>query len=150
MSRLVQNEVFRRLCRAREFIRENHAEPLRLELIAQQAAMSPHHFLRSFQLAFHETPHDYLTRTRLHEAQELLARGQASVTEACFAVGFSSLGSFSSLFRRHTGLPPSHFVRRVYQVKQTPGGLARLWIPHCFLSRFSRVPVESEAKPLPR
>jgi AraC-like DNA-binding protein len=134
MARIVGDEVFRRLCRTRDYIAANHAEGLSIEAMAKQAAMSPYHFLRTFQQAFQETPHDFLTKMRLNRAKEMLRT--MSVTEVCFEVGFSSVGSFSTLFRRHTGEPPSHYQRRIFQVMQSPQGLAKLFIPCCYAARF--------------
>lgn len=136
MSKLLHESVYRKLRWAREYIHEHHAEPLRLEEMARQAAMSPFHFQRMFRQAFSETPHEWLTRTRLQRARELLAGPGVSVTEVCLSVGFSSLGSFSSLFRKYHGAPPREFLRRYVQVIQTPRGLALRHIPACFWMRF--------------
>lgn len=102
--------------------------------MARAAALSPYHFQKSFQRAFDETPHEFLTRIRVDRAKRLLALSDASVTEVCFEVGFSSLGSFSTLFARTVGRAPSHY-RRVVQV---PAQLAHPFIPWCFASRFAR------------
>lgn len=93
--------------------------------------MSRFHFLRSFSRVFDETPHDYVQRLRLERAQERLARG-AAVTDVCFAVGYGSLGTFSSLFTRRVGVPPSEWQRRVRRQIAVPESLARLYIPCCF------------------
>jgi transcriptional regulator GlxA family with amidase domain len=71
--------------------------------------MAPHHFLRTFKLAFHQTPHQYLTHLRLERAQSLLRHTDTPVTDICMDVGFESLGSFSWLFRRECGQSPSAF-----------------------------------------
>ncbi|MBA3357135.1 MAG: helix-turn-helix transcriptional regulator [Pyrinomonadaceae bacterium] len=77
----------------------------------QGACLSPNHFLRTFKQAFHQTPHQYLTRIRLEHAQGLLAQTNQPVTDVCFAVGFESLGSFSWLFRQRVGLAPEAYRR---------------------------------------
>jgi AraC-like DNA-binding protein len=136
MTKLVHDEVFRRMCRTRDYITEHHAETLTIPQMAKQAAMSPYHFLRTFQQTFQETPHDFLTKMRLRHAKEMLMYQNMSVTEVCFEVGFSSVGSFSSLFRRHVGESPSYYQRRLFQVLQTPRGLAGLVVPYCFASRY--------------
>ena len=94
--------------------------------------MSPFHFLRSFSRVFGETPHAFVQRLRLERAKDRLARG-ASVTEVCFDVGYASLGSFSSLFARRVGLPPSQWQRTVRRQVAVPQALARLYIPCCYL-----------------
>ena len=122
-----------RLLRARDAIHFRYAEPLRLDELAREAALSPFHFLRLFRHAFGETPHQYLTRVRIEKAKALLLRGGA-VTEVCLDVGFSSLGSFSALFARRVGAPPTAFRRRIFRV---PYGRERAFIPHCFVASFA-------------
>lgn len=104
-----RKELYRRLHIGREFIHGHLHESLSLEEIAQAAALSPYHFLRSFKQLFGQTPHTYLTQQRLEQAQRLLTASDLPVTEICAAVGFQSLGSFSTLFQRHSGRSPSQF-----------------------------------------
>lgn len=104
-----REELYRRLHRARDFIASCYDEPLSVADVANVAAMSPFHLHRAFKKAFGVTPMRYLQARRLEVARRLLARG-ARVTDVCFAVGFESLGSFSALYRRRFGAPPSkHF-----------------------------------------
>ena len=88
-------------------MRHAYQHPINLPDISAQANLSPYHFLRVHKLAYGETPHEFLTRLRIDRAKTLLARGSHNVTEACFEVGFSSLGSFSALFNQRVGLSPS-------------------------------------------
>src|SRR3954449_5283622 len=113
---MVHDDSFRRLLRARDAIHARYAEPLDLRALAREAALSPYHFLRLFRDAFGTTPHQYLTRVRLEAAKRLLL-ADAPVTEVCFEVGFQSLGSFSALFARRIGAPPSAFRRRVHHFR---------------------------------
>ena len=129
---MLHDDVFRRLCRARDFIRSQHDEPLTLAAIARQAGVSPFHFLRLFRAAFGETPRAFLTRVRLERAKELLGGG-AAVTEVCMEVGYSSLGSFSTLFTQTFGRPPREYQREVRALAQVPWGYQRLFVPFCFL-----------------
>lgn len=132
MRRLVHDDLFRRLCRARDFIHDAHAETLTLPDIAHQAGVSPYHFLRSFRDAFGETPRQYLTRVRLERAKDLLGRGEA-VTDVCMQVGYSSLGSFSLMFAERVGMPPRAYQRKIRTLAYVPYGLFRLFVPCCFL-----------------
>jgi AraC family transcriptional regulator len=102
-------EVYRRLLRGRDFLLASIAEPVRLNDIAAAACLSPFHFHRSFTQVFHQTPHQYLTRQRLHRAADLLRRTNLSVTEIGLDAGFESLASFSDLFRRHYGVSPRQY-----------------------------------------
>jgi AraC-like DNA-binding protein len=131
--RVLHDDVFRRLCRARDLIHDRCSEQLTLPQLARAAGISRYHFLRLFRDAFGSTPHQYLVRVRLERARKLLAADAASITDVCMDVGFSSLGSFSTLFAKRVGVPPSGYRRRVYWVRELPGGISRLYIPGCFL-----------------
>jgi AraC-like DNA-binding protein len=107
-----REELYRRLCRARDYMSACLDRPLTLAEIAGAACLSPNHLLRSFRRAFGLTPHQYLTARRMERARKLLADRNLSVTDVCLSVGFESLGSFSRTFRRHTGLSPSECRRK--------------------------------------
>ena len=93
--------------------------------------MSPFHFIRQFQAVFGETPHQLRIQARLERAKHLLALSDYSVTDVCMEVGFSSLGSFSDLFSRRVGLPPSAYRRRVRVFMPAPDGLSPQLAPGC-------------------
>src|SRR5204863_6854350 len=96
-----------RLRRVRDRIDREYAKPLDVEALARDAHMSAGHFSRAFRLAYGESPYSYLMTRRIERAMALLRRGDLSVTEVCFAVGCSSLGTFSSRFTELVGVPPS-------------------------------------------
>jgi AraC-like DNA-binding protein len=102
-----REELYRRVLRGQDFMLSSLDGHARLATMARAACMSPFHFHRVFTNIFGETPHRYLTRIRLKRAAHLLSHSNKSVTEICLETGFESLGSFSSLFRRHFGFPPS-------------------------------------------
>jgi AraC-like DNA-binding protein len=106
-----REELYRRLHRARDYAAACFDEPITLNDMARVACLSTNHFLRTFRQAFHQTPHQYLTRIRLERARGLLAQTDQPVTDVCFAVGFESLGSFSWLFRQRVGLAPEAYRR---------------------------------------
>jgi AraC-like DNA-binding protein len=130
----VHPQTYRSLTDAREFMRHAYERPINLPDISAQANLSPYHFLRVHKLAYGETPHEYLTRLRIERAKVLLARGSHNVTEACFEVGFSSLGSFSTLFNQRVGLSPSEYRRHVRSVVAVPRALRPLFVPSCFFA----------------
>lgn len=99
------------LRRARDVIDRHYAEPLDVPAIARAALMSPAHFSRRFRAAYGETPYSYLMTRRIERAKALLREG-SSVTDACMAVGCTSLGSFSSRFTEIVGETPSQYRRR--------------------------------------
>ncbi|RFU85601.1 AraC family transcriptional regulator [Streptomyces triticagri] len=92
-----------------------YAQPLDVPALAKGALMSPGHFSRSFRAAYGETPYSYLMTRRIERAKALLRRGDLSVTEVCFEVGCTSLGSFSSRFTELVGESPSTYRARDHQ-----------------------------------
>jgi len=106
----VNLDELRHLRRARDVIERDYAAPLRIADLAKIAHMSPAHFIRRFQAAYAQTPHSYLVSRRIERAQALLRSGESSVTQACFAVGYSSLGSFSATFTQIVGQTPTAYA----------------------------------------
>lgn len=105
-------DELRRLRRARDRMDREYAEPLDVPALARTALMSPAHFSRRFREAYAETPYSYLMTRRVERAAVLLREGRLSVTEVCFAVGCTSLGSFSSRFTALVGETPSAYRAR--------------------------------------
>jgi transcriptional regulator GlxA family with amidase domain len=100
-----------RLRRVRDRIDRDYAQPLDVEALARGANISAGHLSREFKLAYGESPYGYLMTRRIERAMALLRRGDLSVTEVCFAVGCSSLGTFSTRFTELVGVPPSTYRR---------------------------------------
>src|SRR4030081_2300383 len=98
-----------RLRRVRDRIDREYAQSLDVEALARGVNMSAGHLSRQFRLAYGESPYGYLMTRRIERAMALLRRGDLSVTEVCFAVGCSSLGTFSSRFTELVGMPPSSY-----------------------------------------
>jgi len=108
-------ELYRRLHLTREYILSNLHRDLTLDQLAQVACMSPYHFLRRFTELFQITPHQFIMQQRLNRAEILLTTTKRSVTDICIAVGFSSLGSFSTLFQREYGVSPRAYRTMILQ-----------------------------------
>ena len=104
-----------RLRKAKDRIDREFEQPLDVPALARSAAMSTGHFSRSFKAAFGESPYSYLMTRRIERAKALLRRGDMSVTDACFAVGCTSLGSFSSRFTELVGESPSAYRARSHE-----------------------------------
>ena len=115
------NDALVRLCRARDVLREVHDRTLTIDEVAREAAMSPFHFIRQFSAVFGDTPHQIRIKARLDRARHLLASGERSVTDICMEVGFSSHGSFSTLYAR----------RRARSMVAVPGLAATHLFPGC-------------------
>jgi AraC-like DNA-binding protein len=100
------------LRRVRDRIDRDYTQPLDVEALASGVHMSAGHLSREFRRAYGESPYSYLMTRRIERAMALLRRGDLSVTEVCFAVGCSSLGTFSTRFTELVGVPPSTYRRR--------------------------------------
>jgi AraC-like DNA-binding protein len=119
-------ESNRRLLRARDAMDRTYAEPLDIRALARVADTSEAHFSRTFRATFGETPHRYLQRRRVERAMYLLRATDRDVTDVCFDVGFSSLGTFSRTFRDIVGETPSAFRGRK-QIAAVPNCFAMAW-----------------------
>jgi AraC-like DNA-binding protein len=117
----------RRMLRARDAMDRAYAEPLDVPTLAAIAHVSPAHFIRTFRATFGETPHRYLQRRRVERAMFLLRTTDRSVTDVCMAVGFSSLGTFSRVFRDVVGESPSAHRRRG-PLPPAPSCFAMAWL----------------------
>jgi AraC-like DNA-binding protein len=126
------------LRRVRDRIDREYAEPLDVEALARDAHMSAGHLSRQFRLAYGESPYAYLMTRRIERAMALLRRGDLSVTDVCFEVGCSSLGTFSSRFTELVGVPPS--VYRRHEARATAG------MPSCVAKQVTR-PVRNREAP---
>jgi AraC-like DNA-binding protein len=127
------------LRRVRDRIDREHAQPLDVEALARGAHMSAGHLSRQFKLAYGESPYGYLMTRRIERAMALLRRGDLSVTDICFAVGCSSVGTFSTRFTELVGMPPSSYRR---QAARSTAGL-----PACVAKQVTR-PVRNREAPL--
>jgi AraC-like DNA-binding protein len=130
-----------RLRRVRDRIDREYAQPLDVEALARDAYMSAGHFSRAFRRAYGETPYGYLMTRRIERAMALLRRGGLSVTEVCFEVGCSSLGTFSTRFTELVGVPPS--VYRDQAARATAG------MPPCVAKQVTR-PIRNREAPTPK
>jgi AraC-like DNA-binding protein len=127
-----------RLRRVRDRIDRDYAQPLDVEALARGVYMSAGHLSRQFRLAYGESPYSYLMTRRIERAMALLRRGDLSVTDVCFAVGCSSLGTFSTRFRELTGMPPGAYRREA---------TAAAGIPSCVAKQVTR-PIRNREAPV--
>lgn len=143
---ILDRDIFVRLRRSRDFIAESFGERLRLEDAAREAYLSPFHFHRLFARTFGETPQEFLTRERIEKAKFWLRTTDRSVTEICFEVGYSSLGTFSAKFHRVVGCSPSEYRMRAVRFFH----LGRPWTPHfvpmCFMGACSNSKIEEAVR----
>ena len=129
-----------RLRRVRDRMDREYAQPLDVEALARDAHMSAGHFSREFRRAYGESPYSYLMTRRVERAMALLRGSDLSVTEVCFEVGCSSLGTFSTRFTELVGVPPSTYRR---QAAGAMGGM-----PPCVVKQVTR-PIRNREAPVP-
>jgi AraC-like DNA-binding protein len=134
MRPLLDDSTFRRLCRAQYSRLTCLADPIVTASLAREDALSHWHFHRLFTGAFGTTPHDFLTTLRIDHAKRLLAGDNHSVTDVCLSAGYSSLGSFSSRFRKSVGCSPADYRRRVRRAFGVTAVQRALFIPTCWLA----------------
>jgi AraC-like DNA-binding protein len=127
-----------RLRRVKDRIDREYAQPLDVDALARGVHMSAGHLSREFKLAYGESPYRYLMTRRIERAMTLLRRGDLSVTEICFAVGCSSLGTFSTRFTELVGVPPSVYRR--------DGARATEGMPACIAKQVTRPIRNQEAR----
>jgi len=133
-------DLNRRMLRARDAMDRSYSEPLDVPRLAAVAHVSTAHFIRTFRATFGETPHRYLQRRRVERAMYLLVQTRREVTEICFEVGFTSLGTFSRTFSQIVGESPSQFRAHA---KPIP-------VPNCFAMAWLRPSSFGEASPAGR
>jgi AraC-like DNA-binding protein len=122
----------RHLLRARDLADARYFDPLRVDDLAGAAGLSRGHFSGEFRRTFGESPHAYLLTRRLERAAALLRTTDRSVAEICVAVGLTSIGSFTTSFKRAYGLPPTAYRTRF------PPAAAHALVPTCFLRAYCR------------
>ena len=127
------------LRRVRDRMDREYARPLDVEALARGVNMSAGHLSRQFKLAYGESPYSYLMTRRIERAMALLRRGDLSVTEVCFAVGCSSLGTFSTRFTELVGMPPSTYREQTAGVTQG--------MPSCVEKQVTR-PIRNREAPI--
>lgn len=132
MTSVSQVPPARYLLRAKDLADGHYAEKLTVADLANAARLSPAHFSREFRKAFGESPHQYLLTRRLERAAALLRNTDWTVLRICVEVGLSSVGSFSTSFRRIFGLTPTAY-RASY-----PPAAARVMVPGCVMRAYGR------------
>jgi AraC-like DNA-binding protein len=117
--------------KAKLFIDQNYHRSIDLNNISDEAYFSKFHFIRLFKSIYGSTPHQYLTRVRIENAKQFL-RLNHSVSDTCFTVGFDSITSFTGLFKKSEGEPPSEFQKRYRLRQERIRTMPLQFIPNCF------------------
>lgn len=126
--------LYRRIVQAKIFIDNNYSKKIDLDNISDEAFFSKFHFIRQFKKIYGKTPHQYLTTVRIEKAM-LLLKIDLPVSTVCYDVGFESIGSFSTLFKRIVGLSPSAYLLRQQQIRAHILHAPLEYIPGCFAEK---------------
>ena len=125
---------------ARRFLEQHYDAPISIDDLSREVALSPFYLIRSFRDVYNQTPYQYLVMLRITRAKELLRNSDLSITDICIAVGYESLGSFSTLFRKATGISP-----RTYRDNSTPTKKPQ-YMPFCISYRHQHSDTTSASK----
>lgn len=131
----IAEQLYERIVAAKVFIDENYTQAINLDEISQKAFLSRYHFHRLFSQVYKRTPHQYLTLKRIEKAKDLLAENK-QVIDVCNEVGFESLGSFSTLFKKEIGFAPTYYRNMAWLKKQQARDQPKRFIPHCFIESY--------------
>jgi AraC-like DNA-binding protein len=132
----ISTEVYKRIVSTKLYIDDNFHEEIDLHLLSREACLSKYHFHRLFTQIYKKTPHRYLTQKRIHQAEQLLADGNLSLSDVCSQVGFESTGSFSILFKKEKGSAPQFYRNRARQNKELVKSQPQSFIPHCVIEMY--------------
>ncbi|MBS1915934.1 MAG: helix-turn-helix transcriptional regulator [Bacteroidetes bacterium] len=130
------NEIYKKIVAAKLFIDENFHQPISLAAISKEACISQYHFHRLFSRTYRKTPHQYLTQKRIHLARLLLKENKLTVTEICNHIGFESISSFSSLFKKEIGVAPQSYREHKNVEKKLAAEQPKAFIPFCFIETY--------------
>ncbi len=127
--------MYKRVVEAKLYMDSHYHEKIDLNNISNQANFSKYHFLRLFKHAFGKSPHQYLIETRLLAAKKLL-RENNSVKDTCYKVGFESVPSFITLFKKRENITPNEYLKKNKQVEKEKEERPLSFIPNCFVENF--------------
>jgi AraC-like DNA-binding protein len=131
--------LYRRIVQAKLFIDKHFREKINLDEIAEEASFSRFHFIRLFKEAYGDTPHQYMMALRMREAENLMANGNLKIQDICFAIGFESVGTFTTQFTKLFGKTPKSRQKEILQRKKVIEEQPLRTVPNCFAEKqFSR------------
>jgi AraC-like DNA-binding protein len=129
---MLHKDVLLRLCQARELLRNTEDGNLSIPRVAREIGMSPYHFIRLYKAVFGETPKQCQLQARLEKAKHLLILTDFSITDVCMEAGFSSLGTFTYVFTRRVGVPPTIYRQNVRSIMNRRNEIPAQLVPGCF------------------
>lgn len=128
--------LYRRIVEAKLFIDNNYTAAIDVSEIANEACFSKYHFLRLFKMSYGQTPYQYLTMLRIEEAKRQLRREGTLISSVCFDLNFQSVTSFSKLFKKHTGISPTDYIKQQQNILKRIKMEPLIFVPNCFAENF--------------
>ena len=138
VSMILNEHIYERIVAAKLFIDDHFHEPISLDHISREACFSRFHFHRLFTRIYRRTPHQYLRLKRIELAGKLLGDQSLSIMDVCNSVGFESVGSFSGLFKKETGLAPRQYRHKLIYREKKARDFPAEFIPSCFANAWQR------------
>lgn len=127
--------MYKRIVEAKLYIDSHYSEKIDLNKISNQANFSKYHFLRLFKSAFGKSPHQYLIEVRLSSAKKIL-KEDYSVKDVCYKVGFESVPSFITLFKKREKITPNEYLKKNRHIEEEKTAAPLSFIPNCFVENF--------------
>lgn len=129
---MIRHTQYKKICSGRDYLQKHFSEPFDLTKVAKHACMSQYHFSRVFTAVFGESPNAFVARLRIEKAKNLLVTEKYSIGEICDNVGYTSIGSFSSLFKKMVGMSPLQYRRKLWNLSDEPLSFPMQSIPLCY------------------
>lgn len=123
---------YKKICSGRDYLQKHYTDSFSLTKVAKYSCMSQYHFSRVFTNVFGESPNTFVAELRIEKAKKMLITENFSISEICAEVGYSSVGSFSSLFSEKVGISPSKYRRKLRSLANEPHSFPMQSIPLCF------------------
>lgn len=129
---MIKHSQYRKVCLGRDYLTKHYAGYFDLGEVANYSCMSKYHFCRIFSEVFGESPYQYISKMRIEQAKSLLITSKLSINDICEMVGYTSVGSFSFLFRKKTGLSPTQYRSKLWALTKDPLTYPVQSIPLCY------------------
>ncbi|WP_420813330.1 helix-turn-helix domain-containing protein [Neptunomonas concharum] len=129
---MIKYSQYRKVCLGRDYLTKHYAGHFDLDEVANYACMSKYHFCRVFSEVYGESPYHYISKMRIEQAKRLLVTSKLSINDICEAVGYTSVGSFSFLFRKKTGMSPTQYRSKLWALVKDPLTYPVQSVPLCY------------------
>ena len=129
---MIRHFQYKKICLGRDYLQEHFSDSFSLTEVAKYSCMSQYHFSRVFTNVFGESPNTFVARLRIEKAKKMLITEKFSIGEICESVGYFSIGSFSSLFRKKVGMSPTQYRRKLWSLSSEPLSYPMQSIPLCY------------------